>query len=56
MKVVASGIDTLVIGFSIESYLDINDFEALTDAKTRQVKSSLTIRAAVWSGSGQNLT
>jgi hypothetical protein len=35
MKVVASGIDTLVIGFSIESYLDIKNFEVLTDAKTR---------------------
>jgi len=35
MKVVASGIDTLVIGFSIESYLDISSFEVLSDAKTK---------------------
>lgn len=35
MKVVASGIDTLVIGFSIESYVGVNKFEALTEAKNK---------------------
>ena len=35
MKVVASGIDTLVMGFSIQAYLDVNDFEALTEAKIK---------------------
>lgn len=34
MRVVASGIDTLVIGFSIERYVDVNEFEALTEAKS----------------------
>ena len=27
MKVVASGMDTLVIGFSVESYLNVDNFE-----------------------------
>jgi hypothetical protein len=35
MKVVASGIDTLVMGFSIQGYLDVDDFEALTEAKLK---------------------
>ncbi len=35
MKVVASGIDTLVMGFSIESHLEVNNFEALSDAKNK---------------------
>lgn len=35
MKIVASGVDTLVIGFSIQSYLDVNKFEALTEAKNK---------------------
>ena len=35
MRVVASGIDTLVIGFSIESYVAVNDFEALVEGKKK---------------------
>jgi len=35
MRVVASGIDTLVIGFSIESYVAVSDFEALVEAKKK---------------------
>ena len=35
VRVVASGIDTLVIGFSIESYVGVNNFEALTEAKNK---------------------
>jgi hypothetical protein len=35
VRVVACGIDTLVIGFSIGSYLDVNNFEALTEAKNK---------------------
>ncbi len=35
MRVVASGIDTLVIGFPIKSYVDVNNFEALTEAKNK---------------------
>lgn len=35
MKVVASGIDTLVIGFSIGSYVAVNGFEALVEAKNK---------------------
>ena len=35
MRVVASGIDTLVIGFLIDSYVGVNDFEALTEAKNQ---------------------
>jgi len=35
VRVVASGIDTLVIGFTIESYVGVNDFEALTEAKNK---------------------
>jgi len=35
VRVVASGIDTLVIGFPIKGYVDVNDFEALTEAKNR---------------------
>jgi len=31
MKVVASGIDTLVVGFAVESYLDVNNFDALSE-------------------------
>ena len=35
MRVVASGIDTLVIGFSIQSYMGVNNFEALSEAKSK---------------------
>jgi len=35
MRVVACGIDTLVIGFSIDRYVDVNGFESLTEAKNR---------------------
>lgn len=35
MRVVASGIDTLVIGFGIESYVGVNNFEALIEAKNK---------------------
>jgi len=35
VRVVASGIDTLVIGFTIESYVGVNDFETLTEAKNK---------------------
>lgn len=35
MRVVASGIDTLVIGFPIQSYVGVNNFEALTEAKNK---------------------
>ena len=35
MRVVAYGIDTLVIGFSIDSYVGVNDFENLTEAKNQ---------------------
>jgi len=35
VRVVASGIDTLVIGFSIQSYVGANNFEALTEAKSK---------------------
>lgn len=35
MRVVASGIDTLVIGFSIQSYAGVNNFEALSEAKSK---------------------
>ncbi len=35
MIVVASGIDTLVIGFSIETYVGVDKFEDLTEAKNK---------------------
>jgi hypothetical protein len=35
MRVVASGIDTLVIGFTIERYVDVDEFEALVEAKKK---------------------
>jgi len=35
VRVVASGIDTLVIGFLVESYVGVNDFEELTEAKNK---------------------
>ncbi|HUX48134.1 MAG TPA: hypothetical protein VMV76_03005 [Dehalococcoidia bacterium] len=35
MRIVDSGIDTLVIGFSIQSYVGVNNFEALTEAKSK---------------------
>jgi len=35
VRVVASGIDTLVIGFPIESYVGVNNFEGLTEAKNK---------------------
>jgi len=35
VRVVASGIDTLVIGFSIQSYVGVNNFEALIEAKNK---------------------
>ena len=35
MRVVASGIDTLVIGCSIQSYMGVNNFEALSEAKSK---------------------
>ena len=33
MKVIQSGVDSLVVGFHIQSYLGIDDFQALADAK-----------------------
>jgi len=35
VRIVDSGIDTLVIGFSIQSYVGVNNFEALTEAKSK---------------------
>lgn len=35
MKVVASGIDTLVVGFEIQEYLETECFELLTEAKEK---------------------
>jgi hypothetical protein len=35
VRVIASGIDTLVIGFLIESYVGVNNFEGLTEAKNK---------------------
>ena len=35
MNVVASGVDTLVIGLSVQGYKGVENFEALTEAKSR---------------------
>jgi hypothetical protein len=35
VRVVASGIDTLVVGFSIDSYVGVNKFEDLIEAKSK---------------------
>lgn len=35
MKVVGCGVDTVVIGFSVQSYLDVDNFKALTEAKNK---------------------
>jgi hypothetical protein len=58
MKVVASGIDTLVIGFSIESYLDVNNFEVLTDAKNKAAEKQFDSKGCglEWFGAEFNMT
>jgi len=35
VRVVASGVDTLVIGLSVERYVNVDNFEALTEAKSK---------------------
>lgn len=35
MKIVSSGVDTLIIGFMIDSYRDVVDFEVLKEAKQK---------------------
>ena len=57
MKVVASGVDTLVIGFSIESYLGIDNFEVLTYAKTEAAEKQFDSKGCgvEWFGAEFNM-
>lgn len=58
MRVVASGIDTLVIGFSIESYVDVNDFEDLNEAKNKAGERQFDKKGygVEWFGTEFNMT
>ena len=58
MKAVASGIDTLVIGFSIGSYLNISNFETLHDAKTKAAEKQFDKKGCCveWFGTEFNMT
>ena len=57
MKVVASGIDTLVLGCSIQSYLDVNSFEQLTDAKNKATEKQFDSKGCgiEWFGTEFNM-
>ena len=57
MKVVASGIDTLVVGFAVESYLDVNNFDALSDAKTKAAEKQFDAKGCgvEWFGAEFNM-
>lgn len=57
MRVVTSGIDTLVIGFSIEGYLDVNNFEALSDAKNKAAEKQFDAKGCgmEWFGTEFNM-
>jgi len=58
VKVVASGIDTLVIGFSIESYVGVNNFETLTEAKNKAGERQFDKKGygVEWFGTEFNMT
>ncbi len=58
MRVVASGIDTLVIGFSIDNYVGVNNFEALTEAKNQAGERQFDKKGygVEWFGTEFNMT
>jgi hypothetical protein len=58
VRVVASGIDTLVIGFSVESYVGVNDFEALVEAKNKASERQFDRNGCgvEWCGTEFNMT
>jgi len=58
MRVVASGIDTLVIGFSIDNYVGVNNFEALTEAKNQAGERQFDKKGygVEWFGTELNMT
>ncbi len=58
MRVVASGIDTLVIGFSIDGYVGVNNFEALTEAKNQAGERQFDKKGygVEWFGTEFNMT
>jgi hypothetical protein len=58
MKVVASGIDTLVLGFAIKTYKGVDDFNLLTEAKLKSGEKQFDKKgcAVEWFGSEFNMT
>ena len=58
MRVVASGIDTLVVGYSIQSYVGVNNFEALTEAKNKAGEKQFDKKGCglEWFGTEFNMT
>jgi len=58
VRVVASGIDTLVVGYSIQSYVGVNNFEALTEAKNKAGEKQFDKKGCglEWFGTEFNMT
>jgi len=58
VRVVACGIDTMVIGFSIESYVGVNDFETLTEVKNKAGEKQFDKKGygVEWFGTEFNMT
>ena len=52
MKIVGSGIDTLVLGFMIENYVDVDDFKMLSEAKRKAGERQFNIKGSsvTWFG------